>query len=205
MWNMMRHPAVDSLIGHAEGLLFGKERAALDSHIEGCSRCAAEASEWLGLLGLMRAAPLESAPADAIRKCAAIYQIPQPASRLKQIVASVVFDSQAEPAAVGVRGFADSQQIQLQTKETDIHLCVVAGEPRTIIGQLLARSGGDFVAGAQVEILHEGRSIEMTVTDALGEFRIANVPLGDSRILANLPSGIRLTGGFTIHAEDTEK
>jgi anti-sigma factor RsiW len=200
----MQHPKVSSLIAYAEGLLSGKERAALDNHVESCSKCAAEASEWLGLLGLLKATPLESAPDDAVHNCMEIYKITEPASKRKDVCAEVVFDSQTEEAAVGVRGFADSQQIHLQTADADIHLCV-AGLPRAIVGQLLARPGAGFVTGAQVELLHENESVEMTVTDALGEFRLGNVPSGRSRIQAHLPSGVRLIGSFTINAEDNEQ
>jgi len=43
----------------------------------------------------------------------------------------------------------------------------------------------------------------MTITDALGEFRIPNVPTGTVRLQADLPSGVRLAGEFTINAGDS--
>src|SRR5262249_1367110 len=181
-----------------------KERAPLDDHVESCSKCAAEASEWLGLLGLMKATPLESAPDNAVRNCMEVYTLAGLALKVEDVCAQVVFDSQIEKATVGVRGFTDSQQIHLQTTHADIHLCAV-GVPRVIVGQLLARPDGGFVTGAQVELLHQNKSIEMTVTDALGEFRLGNVPAGSSRIQAYLPSGVRLIGSFTINAEDNEE
>src|SRR5262245_24382262 len=199
----MRHPRIGSLIAYAEQLLSGERGADLDGHIQACSKCAVEASEWLGLLGLMKAKPLQSATDDAVQRCMAIYQLSQRDAERVEKVARVVLDSETEQHLAGVRGLSDSRQIHLQTKDTDIHLCVL-GDPRVLVGQLMARPGGDFVRGARVELIHGNESIEMTVTDALGEFRIANVPTGESRIQTHLASGECLVGSFTIKAENNQ-
>jgi len=199
----MEHLKTASLVAYAEGLLSGNATENLDSHLETCSKCAAEASEWLGLLGLMKATPLQSGPEDAVRKFESIFQFVEPVSR-QETLADVLLDSATEQAVVGVRGTSDSQQIHLQTSETDIHLCVM-GAPPVIVGQLIARPGGAFVNGARIELVQVSESVEMTVSDALGEFRFGKVLSGDSRIRVQLPSGMGVIGRFTIGAEDNEK
>jgi hypothetical protein len=196
----MRHANTDSLIEYAEALLAGAHRDSLDSHVENCPNCGTQASEWLNLLGLFKATPLQGAPEDDLRKCFAIYQIRRPVSKVREICASLLSDGLGQPAWMGVRGSSDSQQIHLQTDSADIHLSVTPF-PRVMVGQLLARPADGFIHETRVELLQQNQSIGMTITDRLGEFRIPNVPTGRVRLQADLPSGDRLAGEFTI-AED---
>jgi hypothetical protein len=200
----MEHLKTGSLIEYAEDLLAGNGTSDLDSHLHECSQCAAAASEWLGLLGLMRATPLQSGPEDAVQKCKSLYHFVRPVHGQTETVAEMVLDSVHEQDAVGVRGVSESQQIHLQTSTTDIHLCVF-GVPPVMLGQLIGRPGGAFVKGARVELLHASESREMTVSDALGEFRFGNVPHGNSSIRAQLPSGVCVIGSFIIPTEDNHE
>jgi hypothetical protein len=147
----------------------------------------------------MKAAPLEAAPYDALRKCMAIYRIQKPPSKLEEVLANLVFDSWAAEAVAGVRGSDDTQQFHLQTDTVDVHL-IASGSPCTVVGQLLGRNTVDFIAGSRVTITHDGLPIETTVTDQLGEFRFAHVPIGRARIQADLPSGACLIGELTLGA-----
>jgi hypothetical protein len=72
-----------------------------------------------------------------------------------------------------------------------------------MVGQLLARATGAFINETRVELIHQNQSVGMTITDGLGEFRIPNVPTGKVHLQADLPSGVRVTGDFTIDAEDS--
>jgi putative zinc finger protein len=198
----MRHADTDSLIAYAEALLAGKERAALDSHVESCPSCGTEAAQWLDLLGLFKAPPLQSAPENDLRQCFATYQIRRPGTNVKEIFASLLSDGLGEIAWIGVRGNSGPQQIHLQTDSADIHLSV-SPSPRVMVGQLLARPAGAFIKETRVELIHQNECVGMTITDGLGEFRIPNVPTGNLRLQADLPCGVRLAGEFMINAEDS--
>ena len=198
----MRHADTDSLIAYAEALVAGKDRTALDSHVENCPSCGTEASEWLDLLGLFKATPLQGAPDNDLRQCFAIYQIRRPISKVREICASLLSDGMGQAAWIGIRGSNSSQQIHLQTDSADIHLSV-SPFPRVMVGQLLARPAGGFINQTRVELIHQNESVGMTITDGLGEFRIPNVPTGKLRLQADLPSGVRLAGEFTIDAEES--
>jgi hypothetical protein len=198
----MRHANTDSLIEYAEALLESRERNALDSHVENCPSCGTEASQWLDLLGLFKGKPLQGAPENDLRQCFAIYQIRRPISNVREICASLLSDGLGQAAWIGVRGSNSSQQIHLQTDSADIHLSV-SPFPRVMVGQLLARTAGAFINETRVELIHQNESVGMTITDGLGEFRIPNVPTGKVRLQADLPSGVRVTGDFTIDAEDS--
>jgi len=198
----MRHASTESLIEYAEALLAGRDRDALNSHVENCPSCGTQASQWLDLLGLFKATPLQGASENDLRKCLAIYQIHRPIANVREVCASLLSDGLGEAAWVGVRGGNSSQQIHLQTDSADIHLSV-SPFPRVMVGQLLARPAGAFINETRVELIHQNKSVGMTVTDALGEFRIPNIPTGKVRLQADLSSGVRLAGEFTIDAGDS--
>ena len=50
-----------------------------------------------------------------------MYQISKPVSKLKQLFATVLFDSTLASATVGVRGVADCQQIVFRAADVDVH------------------------------------------------------------------------------------
>jgi hypothetical protein len=192
----MRHLSTNDLISYAERRTSLESQHEIEDHIRICLRCAVEADRWIELIGLLAAKDLASAPKAAIRKCVAIYQMPERSSFLKEIVALLVFDSMAEPAMVGVRGAGDSQHVLLQSDDVEIYLRI-SSAPRNILGQLL-RTDGEFVTGARMELIHCGEAIDMTVTDRLGEFRFNTVPEGELRLQADVASEYRLIADFAI-------
>jgi len=196
----MRHLTTECLVGLAEGRLSPQSRQFAEQHIETCAVCFAEAAEWATLLGDMQLTALESAPDSAIRNCFAMYQISKPVSRLKQLFATVLFDSTMASATVGVRGVADCQQIVFRAADVDVHLRV-GGSPRVILGQMLRREAGHFLEGIPVTMLQADQQIEATITDSLGEFRFGTAPSGIVRLQADLPT-YRLLSDFTIKDEE---
>ena len=199
----MRHPNTDSLIGYAEGWLNPIGRQSIEQHLAYCPLCASEASVWVSLLNDLKRSCLQSAPIHSIRACEAIFQITKPVSKFRQILAAVVFDSTLVPATAGVRGTSTSQQILLRSDEFDVHLRV-GGTPRVILGQILHRNAGDFVSGARVGILRNNNRIALTVTDAVGEFRIASAPGGTLRFQAEIPTDQTILADFTIKEMSNE-
>jgi hypothetical protein len=196
----MRHLTTESLIELAEGRLSPQSKRFAEQHIETCAMCFAEASEWVSLLADMQSTALESAPDWVLRNCFALYQISKPVSKLKQLFATVLFDSTMASAAVGVRGVADSQQIVFRGADVDVHLRI-GGNPRVILGQMLRREANHFLDGIPVTLLHDGQQIEATITDTLGEFRFGTAPSGAARLQVDLPE-YRLLGDFRIKEEE---
>ena len=196
----MRHLSIEALIGCAEGRLTPEDKLTVEQHISSCALCFAEASEWFLLLDLMKVSTLESAPEHAIRNCFAIYNIPKPVSKLRQLYAALVFDGANVPAVAGVRGVTDCHQILFRTGDVDVDLRI-GGKPRVILGQILRRGAGHFLAGVPVGLRQADRQIESTISDALGEFRFGIAPAGKLRLHADLPE-YRLIGDFTIKEEE---
>jgi hypothetical protein len=196
----MQHLNSETLIGFAEGRLTPEDKLPVEQHISSCPLCFAEASEWFLLLDSMKESTLESAPEHAIRNCFAIYNIPKPVSVLRQLYAAVVFDSANVAAVAGVRGATDSQQILFRTGDVDLDLRI-GGNPRVILGQILQRRAGHFLAGVPVGLCQADGQIESTISDTLGEFRFGIAPAGKLRLHADLPA-YRLIGDFTIKEKE---
>src|SRR5437867_9502720 len=196
----MRHPTSETLIGFAEGRLTPEDKLSAEQHISSSAPCFAEASEWFLLLDLMKVSTLESAPEHAIRNCFAIYNIPKPVSKLRQLYAAVVLDSAEVAAVAGVRGVTDCQQILFRTGDVDVDLRI-GGKPRVILGQILRRGSSHFLARVPVGLCQADRQIESTISDMLGEFRFGIAPAGKLRLHADLPE-YRLIGDFTIKEEE---
>ena len=188
----MQHLSTEELIGFAEGSLPEQQVQFVNKHAHDCKRCDSELREWVSMLALMRGFALKSAPPEALRNCRAIYSIPKPTSKMREILASLVFDSFAQPATAGVRGDADSRQLLLQGDGVDLHVRI-SQTPNLILGQLLQRSEDTrFVAGARIRILWNGDTVGTTVTDSLGEFRFQELPNGKLQLCADLASQVRL-------------
>jgi hypothetical protein len=118
---------------------------------------------------------------------------------MREILAGIVFNSFDSPLAAGVRGMSHFQQILFRADDIDIHLQVSCEQP-VVLGQLMERSKHQFVSGARVGILQDGKTIETTVSNPLGEFRFSEVPQGDVQLHADLPSHLRVIARFKMPA-----
>jgi len=90
----------------------------------------------------------------------------------------------------GGRGFmATARQLVMRAEEFDIHVKIWGErEHRQMLGQLLPRSGQDFVHAARFHLLRNGERIETTVVDEVGEFHFNDVPEGDLSLQIDLPN-----------------
>jgi hypothetical protein len=107
-------------------------------------------------------------------------------------LATVTFDSFSAPAFAGARGTEQVRQLVMRGDEFDIHI-KMWGEPsrRQMIGQLLPRHREGFVEGfvaASFHLLRDGKRLETTSVDELGEFRFTDLPEGDLSLQIDLPN-----------------
>lgn len=78
MSDALLHPTPDRLEAFVEGSLADGERAVLESHLLGCTRCQAEVEEWRALFSVLAELPQFSpAPGFADRVMAGV-RLPQP-------------------------------------------------------------------------------------------------------------------------------
>lgn len=78
MSDALLHPTPDRLEAFAEGSLADAERAVLESHLLGCTRCQGEVEEWQALFSVLADLPrLSPSPGFADRVMAGVA-LPQP-------------------------------------------------------------------------------------------------------------------------------
>ena len=178
----------ERLVDLVEGRLAAEERAATQSHVGACRRCAEQVARLETTLGLMRTDTSEDAPRDAVAYAVSLFRARRAAaerpSLVERIVASLTFDSLRAAPAFGVRsaGTAPGRQLMFAAGERDIDLRVSeTGEGFQLSGQVLGEC-----AGGRVEIEGaEGARAEAELNE-LCEFSLQPVPAGSYRVLLHL-------------------
>ena len=169
-------------------------------HVQNCPSCKQQMNDWEGIRTLLKRENLESAPESAIRMAGAIFQAPPAEERsgIREVLASLVYDSFADPAFAGARGAATPHQFLLSAMEFDIHIRVwQTGSERRMTGQILSRDKQMDLRGAQLHLLHEGKRCSSTEADAFGEFEFDEVPDGPLYLQIDLPR-LTITGALNM-------
>jgi hypothetical protein len=140
---------------------------------------------------------LESAPAFVTHAANDIFE-PRNEKSLREIIASVLFDSFSQPALAGARGSAAARQLLLSAEQFDVHLRMsTVGNQRRIAGQILSRGKDIDLTGAQLHLLSEGKRIETAVADQFGEFEFLEVADGPLDLVIEL-SNIKIRGTLNL-------
>jgi hypothetical protein len=162
-----------------------------NQHLQGCNTCAKEIGRWRELRYGLKRSSLRNAPAEDMQNAVHLFRSPPEAgrSKLRRILASVVFDSFLQPALAGARGGIASRQLVLKSEMFDIHVKVWGSQnQRQLIGQLLAPTGENLGQEAQCHLLLNGKRLETKTMDDQGEFHFTNVPDGNLSLEIDLPS-----------------
>jgi hypothetical protein len=116
---------------------------------------------------------------------------------IRSVLASLVFDSFAQPALAGARGALNARQFLLAAEGIDIHIRIWNhGVDRRINGQILARSKDHAVSSAHLHLLGNDRQMVTTNADEFGEFEFKEVPDGPLQIQIELPHLV-ITGALS--------
>jgi hypothetical protein len=192
------HLTEDNALNLLEGRAQEPELTLWTSHVEGCTDCHEQLNFWREMLVNLNRSHLESAPEPLIRNAEAIFQAARarlPKLReLREVLASLVFDSFSQPALAGARGASlgsstsSARQIVLRAEEFDIHVRIWGGqEQRRITGQVLARGESAFIGGANLHLMRDGERCGSASVDNFGEFEFPVVPEGMLNIQVDLP------------------
>lgn len=154
------------------------DRATMESHLQGCSRCRRTAIIMSDVAAIAHAEPALAPPHDTVRIAKAIYT---PPPRTERLLARLVFDSLLAPLPAGVR--TQDRQTRQAVYEAGSY-CVdvrVEHQPRrgttTLVGQLADRDHPQASA-ADVNVLLKTRqkTIASAPCDQFGEFYLEYRP-----------------------------
>jgi hypothetical protein len=161
------------------------------AHLQSCTACREQMEEWRQMHSLLKRQHLASAPPWVMSRAISIIQNAEErreTSGIRQVIASLVFDSFAQPALAGARGAMDARQLVLRAQEFDIHLKIWGeSEQRQLVGQILPRGEIRFVDEAKLHLLRNGERFDSTATDDFGEFQFKDIPQGLLSLQVDLP------------------
>jgi hypothetical protein len=161
-----------------------------NDHFGICPGCQKQLTYWEEMHSLLRRENLEDAPEPSIRMAKAIFQAPaiEDRSGIQKIIATLVFNSFAQPAMAGARGGNTPQQFLLSAMEFDIHIRIWESDKgRRLTGQILSRDDSASLQGAKLHLLQDGKRFSSTEADPLGEFEFEAVPTGPLYLQIDLP------------------
>ena len=177
-----------------DGTISEAERHFWQKHLDSCRECTAELNEWSALIRWARRAKLVSAPPDVLASAKRLYEVSQESRpSVRQIVASIIFDSFAQPATAGIRaGVAAGQivfrHVVLRAEEFDIHVRIATVEDHLqLLGQILPRGSRTFIKGAWLHLRREEERLGSVELNHLGEFQFNNIPDGLLSLQIDMP------------------
>jgi len=194
------HLTVDETLDLIEGRAGESQIAFWTSHTGACADCKEQLKIWKQIYFSLKSRLLQDAPEDLVRDAETIFEGPAEGwvPKLREIFASVVFDSFAQPALAGARGTTSARQVVLRAEEFDIHVRISGeSEKRHMTGQVLARGETTFVGGAMLHLVRDGKRFESTSVDKLGEFEFQGVPDGLLSLQMDLPH-LTIVGALNV-------
>ena len=184
------HLSLDTALDLIEGRADSSQIEFWMNHIGACKSCGDQMEQWRHMKELLARNHLESAPDWLVKKAVGVFGSTEERkeSGFRRLVASLVFDSFAQPALAGARGAADARQLVLRAEEFDIHLKIWGEhEQRHMVGQILPRGEAMFVDEAKLHLIRNGERFESTLSDNFGEFQFRDIPQGLLSLQVDLP------------------
>jgi hypothetical protein len=198
------HFSSETALDFVEGRLAIDQDSFWRKHLEICNQCTEDLGLWRQLRTDLKRSHLKSVSDEVLDKVTGFFsdRRDESQSSLRSVIATLIFDSFRQPVLAGSRGVAAAaRQLVMRAEEFDIHI-KVWGEPehRQILGQLLPRSGQDFLRVARFHLLRQGERVESTAVDEIGEFHFTDVPEGDLSLQIDLPN-LTVIGALNVRED----
>jgi hypothetical protein len=193
----MRHVNAEKLMEYMDGQLTEQARALIDSHLSHCSDCQQTKQELQQFVIWIQSDSSYEPPAEALQWGVNLFQpMLQPAegagSKVRKIVASLVFDTFDEPALAGVRRVgAPPRQLLFRAGDVDVDVKIESMETNdriSLVGQVLSNSE-KFFDNTPVKLESHGMVRYKTMTNFVGEFVFDEVPKDTYHLSVDLPEG----------------
>jgi hypothetical protein len=195
----MKCPSFEQLIDSIDNRLAKPEAARVAAHLAGgCAACV-EARDWYEQVRSVTANDDSvTPPAWVFKRAVRIFDKASHPSKLAafvgDLIASLVFDSFARPALVGVRSTETvNRQLLYRAGDHSIDLQIIPTEHTNadLIGQVLKESDPTFesVSGLKLGVTRGGKLLFSAMTDARGEFKITGIEHGVYDLRVDLSDG----------------
>jgi hypothetical protein len=191
----MRHLAVENLLTYIDGLTPDTDKPTVEQHLTSCGDCSELRFELQGLVAHLQRESSCEPPVEVVQWGVELFQpVIQPASgsRIRKIIAALVFDTFDQPALAGIRRVgAPPRQLLFRAGDVDVDVKIEAMEANdriTLVGQVLS-SGAKFFDNTPVKLESHGIVRYKTRTNLVGEFSFDEVPKDTYHLSVDLPEG----------------
>ncbi len=184
----MNCPGFEKLIDYLDGKIIAAEIVFVKTHLEGCEQCAAVAEWYEKVTAIAAGDDMIEPPSWVARRAIRLFSKRRSQSSLKEkigrLVASLIFDSQAQPQVAGIRS-TETMNRQLLYEADDYSIDVqisLSEEPRAgLVGQILRKDDTQFesVSRIPLDLIREGETVRSTLTSETGEFSINEIDFGE--------------------------
>ena len=193
--NESNRPRFSELLDWLEGRLLPDDARAVAERLQAADAATQADLDWLHLFmraqqSVQFASPPPSVRETLKRRFADYAQARQPPGLFRRWLATLTFDSRAQPATAGLRSVADEgpeQQLIYTTESAEIALTVHSALPNKnfiVTGQIFPV--GDIPADSfSIQLLRDVREVDLAVADELGEFTFADLPAGDYEMVVS--------------------
>lgn len=190
----------EMLIAFAAGELGGADAERVAAYVSANPNAAATVSRFRGVIDAGRNDDSVAPPTSLLREAYAIFKartakatLPAWVESLKQIVASLVFDSRPQHATAGMRGVGMGYQLSYEFEQGEIDLDVepIAGDgagERRVMGQVTAQGADAAPAISLVGMDAETATLDAAADDR-GMFRM-NVRPGRYEMYVKLSDSV---------------
>src|SRR5262249_23349355 len=174
----MKCPSFERLVDYIDGRLSKTDGARVSEHLDaGCRQCQSDKTWYETVKRTASADDTVLPPSWVLKRALRIFENAKGkafAGRMREAVATLVFDSLARPIPTGVRSTETAtRQLLYKAADFSIDLQVVPAERSHVdlIGQILreGEDAFDSVANLNVELRRSGKPARQVQTNDLGE------------------------------------
>jgi hypothetical protein len=187
--NDSRNFRFSELLDWLEGRLPPEEAQALAERLETADAATQADLDWLRLFQQARQSIQSASPPSRVRETLrgrfAVYaETRQPPGLFQRLLATLTFDSRAQPVTAGLRSVAgdtDQRQLIYSSESAEIAVTIQPTLPDknfTVTGQIFPLK--DMPADAfSIQLLRDGQEVGLAAADDLGECSFKNLPAGE--------------------------
>jgi hypothetical protein len=193
--NESNAPTFSELLDWLEGRLPPDKARAMAERLQSADAATRADLDWLRLFLQTRQSVHFASPPPGVRETlrlafAAYAEAREPPDPFQRWLATLTFDSRAQPFTAGLRSAVEEgQQRQLiyTTEAAEIALTIQSILPDKnfiVTGQIFAM--GDTPTDAfSIQLLRDAQEVALAATDELGEFTFTDLPAGEYNIVVS--------------------
>lgn len=195
----MTCPGFERLIDHLDGRLTGSDNDRISAHLAtGCRMCGETRTWYVSLKSIVTSDDSCEPPPWVLKRAVRMFETERARTRLvdrvRDKIASLVFDSLTRPALVGVRSTETAnRQLLYRAGAYSIDLQVAPSDQSRadLTGQVLKEGEAAFesVAGLSLALSREDEPVCTVTTNEMGEFKIKSIRQGEYDLSVETPEG----------------